>query len=99
MPCTGVGVYAVGRAFASAPTLETVGSLFAAFLGAELFAAGFFLGAAFLAAPVFFFIFMGRTLQQRTGSGQVRGGESPFAASSRKSRSGVIGSSVISSPS
>ena len=90
MPCTGAGVYGAGRAVASAPAPETDGSLFAAFLGAALFAvgffvgaalfaAGFFVGAAFLAvaAPLSFFIFMGRTLPQRAGGGQVTRGVGP----------------------
>src|SRR6266540_5173240 len=97
------------------PEVEGPG-LAAAFLGAGLFAAGLFLGAVFLAvvAPAFFFIVMGRTLQQAPGGGQVEGrtirtipicfathyrAVLALAASSRKRRSGVTGSSVISIPS
>ncbi len=78
MPCTGRGVYVAGRgsALAGAPDVEE-GFFTAAFLGAALFAAGVFFGAAFLAwvVPAFFFVFMGRTLQQRAGDGQVTRGE------------------------
>ena len=63
-----------GRVLAPAVTPDVEGSgLAAACLGAGLFAAGFFLAAVFFAAvaPAFFFIFMGRTLQQRPRGGQV----------------------------
>ena len=59
-------------------TLDVNGSGFAAaFLGAGLFAAGFFLVAVFFApvAPAFFFVFMGRTVQQPRTVGQVSAGE------------------------
>jgi hypothetical protein len=65
-------VYAPGRLFAAS---DVEGSrLAAAFLGAALFAADF-LTAALLAADarVFFFVFMGRTVQQSRGDGQDDG--------------------------
>jgi len=72
MPWTGGGVYVLGRFPASAAGPDIEGFFFAsAFLGAGLFAAGFFLPAVFLAAVAPAFFFMGRTVQQRAGGGQV----------------------------
>jgi hypothetical protein len=75
MAPTGGGVYVTGRVVAPLLPLDVEGSCLAAgFLAAGLFAAGFFLATVFLAtvAPAFFFIFMGRTLQQRPGTVKSR---------------------------
>ena len=69
-------MYVPGRFFASAVTVG-VGAGAAGFAGAcfdtGVFAGGFFEAVAFFAAfaPAFFFIFMGRTLQQPPGAGQA----------------------------
>jgi len=69
-------VYVPGRFFASAVTVG-VGAGAAAFAGAffetVVFAGGFLEAVAFFAAfaPAFFFIFMGRNVQQPLGAGQV----------------------------
>jgi hypothetical protein len=73
MASTAGGVYVAGRVVA--PLLPPDAEGFAAdFIAAPLFAAGFFLTAVFLAtvAPAFFFIFMGRTLQQPPGTVKSR---------------------------
>jgi hypothetical protein len=76
VPWTADGVYAPGRFFASATTVG-VDAGAAGFTGAfwetVVFAGGFFDAVAFFAAfaPAFFFIFMGRTVQQPHGAGQV----------------------------
>jgi hypothetical protein len=74
MPWTGDGVYVAVRPFDSAGGAAGFGdSVFApAFFGAAVFATGFFLEGVFFVAvaPAFFFIFMGRTLQQPAGDGQ-----------------------------
>ena len=88
MPWTGCGVYvpdrfdaaggsgAAGAFAAGAAAFFTAGgaAFFAAGFGAGAFAAGFLAGA-FLAVleAAFFFIFMGRTVQQRGGDGQGAG--------------------------
>ncbi len=72
MPWTGWGVYVARRAGAGAAAGAGLGAFFllaAAFVAAALLAAGFFVVVAFFAADVFFF--MGRTLAQRTSTGQV----------------------------
>src|SRR5262245_36468183 len=109
MPCTAGGVYVPGRLAGAAIGSGAAGFLAAgagffasAFVGAG-FAAGFF-AAGFLAAlaAAFFFIFMGRTLQQRPSDGQGVGcpralsGSRGAPARRRKRRWGVIGSSEIS---
>jgi len=69
-------VYVPGRFFASAVTVG-VGAGAAGFAGAffetVVWAWGFFEAVAFFAAfaPAFFFIFMGRTVQQPPSGGQV----------------------------
>ena len=77
MPWTGVGVYVPVRDFGSvAGAVALGGSVFAAaFLGAGALAMGFFFAAVFFAAvaPAFFFIFMGRTVQQPPVGGQAGG--------------------------
>lgn len=75
MAPTGGGVYVTGRVVAPLLPPDVEASCFtASFLAAGLFVAGFFLAAVFLAivAPAFFFIFMGRTLQQRSGTVKSR---------------------------
>ena len=76
MPWTAVGVYVPGRFFASATTTGLVAGaagLAGAFFETVGFAGGFFEAVAFFGAfaAVFFFIFMGRTLPQPHGAGQV----------------------------
>jgi hypothetical protein len=69
-------VYVPGRLFASAVTVG-VGAGAAGFAGAffetVVWAWGFFEAVAFFAvfAPAFFFIFMGRNVQQPPSAGQV----------------------------